>query len=151
MSTTETVLRLTRRFDAPPERVFDAWTDPELLRRWFHAGQYWTTPDADVDLRPGGRYRLAMRTEEGDIHAVVGEYREVTRPNRLVYTWAWEGPADSEMAAESLVTVEFKGDGGGTAVELTHTGFPSDDNRDQHAHGWEGCLANLERVFAGDK
>jgi uncharacterized protein YndB with AHSA1/START domain len=151
VSTTETVLHMTRRFEAPPERVFDAWTDPALLKRWFHAGPDWTTPEADVDLREGGRYRLAMRTTEGEVHAVVGEYKEISRPDRLVYTWAWESSENAEMGTETLVTVEFNGEGDGTAVELTHTGFPSENSRDQHAHGWEGCLANLERLFAGDK
>jgi uncharacterized protein YndB with AHSA1/START domain len=92
-----------------------------------------------------------MRTTEGEVHAIVGEYKEISRPNRLVYTWAWESSDDAEMATETIVTVEFSGDGDGTAVELTHTGFPSEGNRDQHAHGWEGCFANLERMFAGDK
>jgi uncharacterized protein YndB with AHSA1/START domain len=143
-----TELILTRRFDAAPERVFDAWTDPELLRRWFHAGPDWTTPEADVDLRPGGRYRLAMRNPDGEVRAVAGEYREIERPGRLVYTWAWEAPEGSEMAGETLVTVEFSTTGDGTDVVLTQTGFPSAHNRDQHGHGWDACLANLEALFA---
>ena len=142
-----TVLNLTRRFDAPPERVFDAWTDPELLRRWFHAGADWDTPEADVDLRPGGRYRLAMRTPSGEVHAVAGQYSEVSRPDRLVYTWSWEGGGDSAMGAESIVTVEFAAADGGTEVVLTHTELPSEESRDQHVHGWEGCLANLEKLL----
>jgi uncharacterized protein YndB with AHSA1/START domain len=143
-----TVLRLERRFAAPPERVFDAWTDPELLRRWFHVGPDWDTPSAEVDLREGGRYRIAMREpNSGDVHAVLGEYSEIKRPHRLVYTWAWEAEEGSPMGAESHVTVEFAADGDGTQVVLTHTGFPSEENRDQHAHGWEGCLASLERLL----
>src|SRR3954464_7200682 len=107
---------------ASRERVFDAWTDPELLRRWWAAGETWDTPLAEVDLRPGGRYRLSMHDpDSGNVHTVGGEYTEVTRPDRLVYTWAWEGESDS---GESLVTVEFVAAGGGTEVVLTHTGLP---------------------------
>ena len=147
-----TVLRLTRRFEAPPERVFDAWTDPELLRRWFHAGPDWDTPEAEVDLRPGGVYRISMREPaNGNVHTVTGEYSEVSRPDRLVYTWSWEAEEGSPMGAESHVTVEFAADGDGTEVRLTHTGLPSEENRDQHVHGWEGVLANLAPVLAGER
>jgi uncharacterized protein YndB with AHSA1/START domain len=144
----QTELRLTHRFEAPRERVFDAWTDPELLRRWWAAAPDWDTPSAEVDLRPGGRYRLSMRNPEtGDVHTVGGEYTEVSRPERLVYTWAWEG--EDANREETVVTVEFADRGGdATEVVLTHAGFASDESRTNHEHGWRGCLANLEsRVF----
>ena len=147
MPTTEdqTMLRLTHRFAAPRERVFDAWTDPELLRRWWAAAGTWDTPEADVDLRPGGRYRLSMRNpDSGDVHTVGGEYTEVSRPDRLVYTWAWEMGV-GVTGDESLVTVEFIDAGDGTEVVLTHTGLAGEQDRDNHEHGWRECLANLER------
>jgi uncharacterized protein YndB with AHSA1/START domain len=141
----QTMLRLTHRFAASRERVFDAWTNPEVLRRWWAAGEDWDTPSADVDLRPGGRYRLSMRNPDGDaVHTVGGEYTEVDRPNRLVYTWAWETGGD-EKGNESLVTVEFLDAGEETEVVLTHTGLSDAQDRDNHEHGWRGCLANLER------
>jgi uncharacterized protein YndB with AHSA1/START domain len=148
--TQEAVLRMNRRFEAPRERVFEAWTSPEVLKDWWRAGPDWTTPEAEVDLRPGGSYRLAMRDpESGQTHTVVGEYREVQPPERLVYTWTWESnPTEMQGSAGSVVTVEFLDDGGATNVELTHTGFADDEIRDLHAHGWEACLANLERVLA---
>lgn len=146
----EAVLRMSRRFDAPRERVFEAWTSPKVLREWWRAGPDWTTPEAEVDLRPGGSYRLAMRDpESGQTHTVVGEYREVQPPERLVYTWTWESnPTEMQGSVGSVVTVEFVDDGGATTVELTHAGFASDEIRDLHAHGWEGCLSNLERVLS---
>ena len=140
-------LRLSRRFDAAPERVFDAWTDPALLRRWWAAQPDWDSPAAEADARPGGRYRLSMTdTSSGVTHTVAGEYVEVARPERLVYTWQWE---DMPNASDTRVTVEFHPDGDGTRVELHQTGFSSDEDRDQHAHGWNGCLDNLDRrIFA---
>jgi uncharacterized protein YndB with AHSA1/START domain len=148
--TQEAVLRLSRRFDAPRERVFEAWTNPEVLKDWWHAGPEWDTPEAEVDLRPGGSYRLAMRDpDSGQTHTLVGEYREVQPPERLVYTWTWESNPEEMRGSEgSLVTVEFVEDGDATNVEITHSGFASEEIRDLHAHGWEACLANLERLFA---
>ena len=142
-----TELRLERIFDAPRERVFDAWVDPELLRLWWASQPDWTTPAAEVDPRPGGRYRLSMQGPGGGpVHGVVGEYREFERPSRLVYTWSWEGdPAEMEGSAGTLVTVVFHAEGERTRVVLTHDRFATDRARDLHIEGWTGCLDNLER------
>jgi uncharacterized protein YndB with AHSA1/START domain len=134
-------LELSRRFAAPPERVFEAWTDPAVLRRWWAARPEWDSPAAKADARPGGRYRLSMiDTSTGETRTVAGEYTEVVRPRRLVYTWRWEG-----MPTETRVSVDFHADGDGTRVELRQTGFPDAHDRDMHADGWRGCLDNLER------
>ena len=134
-------LRVERTYDAPPDRVFEAWTSPELLRRWWAAQPDWTSPEAEVDLRVGGRFRLAMRNTNGETHAVSGVYTEVDPPARLAYTWAWE-----ELDhPESRVTVEFREDDGATTVVITHAGLANDAEREQHGHGWHGCLDNLGR------
>ena len=147
----QVVLRLERRFAAPRDAVFDAWTNPDVLREWWAAQPTWDTPTADVDLREGGRYRLAMRDpDSGETHTLVGEYREIRRPERLVYTWTWESNEDAMSGSEdTLVEVDFADDGDGTNVVVTHSGFANEELRDMHAHGWNGCLDNLERrVFA---
>lgn len=141
------VLRLTRLFAAPRERVFAAWTDPELLRRWWAAVQGWATSRAEVDARPGGRYRLSMRDGDAE-YTVGGVYLEVLPPERLAYTWTWEGEAEIMRGSEgTLVTVDFVDAGDGTEVVITHTGFAGDRIRDLHGEGWAGCLDNLEGVL----
>lgn len=147
----QVTLELTHRFAAPREQVFDAWTNPEVLRRWWAVGPTWDTPLAEVDPREGGSYRLSMRTDTGEVHTVHGEYREVQPPARLAYTWSWdEGPEAAMAGSEStLVVVEFVEDGDGTLVRLTHSGFADERIRDMHNQGWQGVLANLEsRVFS---
>lgn len=148
-SDSATTLRLERTFDAPAEAVFDAWTNPEVLRRWWVVDRAWRTPIAEVDLRVGGGYRLAMEDPDaGTVHTVQGVYREVSRPERLVYSWCWEEGADGESHV-STVTVEFLGEGGRTTVVLEHSDLASAESRDRHRVGWEGCLATLgERIFA---
>lgn len=137
---TPTELRLERTFAAPPARVFDAWTNPEVLRRWWTAAPDGDTPLAEVDLRVGGGYRLTMRGPQGEF-TVFGRFEAIEPPDRLVYTWAWE-----EMAPmDTLVTVEFRAEGDGTRVVLTHTGLPSEEQRAQHEHGWHAVLDSLER------
>jgi uncharacterized protein YndB with AHSA1/START domain len=137
--TSETSLRIERSFDASPEEVFDAWTNPEVLRRWWAVHPDGSTPVAEVDLRVGGRYRLSMKGPDGMRHTVGGEYRQVERPHRLVYSWQWE--LDSgEPGHVSVVTVSFDADGERTRLVLEHTGLESADSRDRHAEGWNACL-----------
>jgi uncharacterized protein YndB with AHSA1/START domain len=148
----ELSLELSHRFSAPRDEVFGAWTDPDVLKRWWAAAPTWTTPLAEVDAREGGSYRLSMRTDEGEVHTVRGEFTEVRPPERLAYTWAWEEGPDAAMAGseDSLVTVDFIEDGDGTLVRLTHSGLTNEEIRGLHVQGWEAVLANLERaVFPG--
>lgn len=144
-------LRLERTFAASPERVFAAWTAPEVLRRWFAPGPGFTSTEVEVDLRVGGRYRLTVSGPDG-AHSVVGEYLQVEPPSRLSYTWAWEGEDGRGTAATTVVTVQFRPVGEGTTVVLTQTGFVSADVRDEHGVGWRACLDNLDaRVLGADE
>jgi len=147
----QTELRVTHHFNASREDVFDAWIDPGLLRRWWAADPSWDDALAEVDAREGGRYRLSMREGQGGAaHTVVGEYTEIKRPERLAYTWEWEGGPEEMRGSEATqVVVEFNEANGGTDVVLTHTGFANDAIRDEHTKGWNAVLANLERqIFA---
>jgi len=143
---TQTVpsLRLARLVKTDPETAFSAWTEPRHLMRWG-APEGLTVADAQVDLRVGGRYRIRMEGPEGQVYTAVGEYREIDRPRRLVYTWRWEEDA---RGAETLVTVEFHRRGDATEVVLTHDRFPSAEDRANHEQGWTSCLDRLERLYA---
>jgi uncharacterized protein YndB with AHSA1/START domain len=146
---TETSLRIERTYDASAEDVFDAWTNPEVLRRWWRPNQAWVTPVADVDLRVGGRYRISMEDpESGTKHTAGGEYSQVSRPNRLVYTWQWEQD-DGQPGHVSTVTVDFHADGERTKVVLEHSDLVSSESRDSHTHGWAGILERLEEHLSG--
>ncbi len=144
-STAEITLKLKRTFAAPREKVFRAWTDPNELKKWWRVQDDWAIPIAEVDLRIGGKYRLGMQSPDGTTPYVVGGiYREVKFPEKLVYTWKWEGSEE----AETLVTVVFRELGGdSTQVELTHERFATKEARDKHNEGWKGCLAQLEKLF----
>ena len=147
-ATLEPTLRLSlqRTYAAPRERVFWAWTEPEALKRWFRVAEGYSTPIAEVDLRVGGRYRLGMQPPgSAEVLLAGGVYREVRSPERLAFTWRWEG--DSPQP-ETLVTIEFRQRGDLTEVVLTHEGFVDAPARDQHAGGWQGCLDRLDSALA---
>jgi uncharacterized protein YndB with AHSA1/START domain len=130
-------VRLVEVFDAPRERVFAAWTEAEQLKRWWGPGRYVTTM-AQVDLRPGGRYELML--EPGSMH-LVGEFREVVAPERLVYTWRWESGVPDRR--ESLVTVEFHDLGERTELVLLHDNFAGPGPVHIYDAGWASGLRKL--------
>lgn len=140
---TKPSLTLRRRLNAPPAKVYAAWTDPEKMTRWFgpDAG---AVRHAEADVRPGGRYAVIFHTEDGEEHNVSGTYREVVENEKLVFTWAWITTPERE----SLVTVALRPDGDGTMLTLTHEQFFDEAARDRHAHGWTGSLDKLEAFFA---
>lgn len=136
-------LTLKRRLKAPPAKVYRAWTDASQLLQWFGpAGA--KTLQAEADARVGGRFRILMRTPDGEEHDVSGIYREVVPDQRLVFTWAWR----STPERESLVTVALRGDDEGTMLTLTHEQFFDEAARDAHETGWSGALDMLAQHVA---
>lgn len=134
-------LRVERRFQAPPERVFQAWTTAEALSRWSSPDE--EPAQVELDLRVGGRYRMAMTAPDGATHRVVGVYREIDAPRRLVYTWRWETIPDFP---ETVVTVEFRERvDGGTDLLLVHEGLPDSPSGRRHETGW---IASLDKLGA---
>lgn len=140
---TKPSLTLRRRLKASPAKVFSAWTEPEKIMQWFGPGAVRCT-QAQFEPRVGGRYMIAATAPDGEKHQVGGVIREFVPNKKLVYTWAWH----STPERESLVTVEFKADGDGTLLTLTHEQFFDDNARDRHQHGWSGALDKLEAFIA---
>lgn len=137
---------LTREFNVPRERVFEAWTNPEMLTQWFGPREV-TTQAAQVDLRVGGKYRLTLQEPNGNVIDHGGEYREIDPPRRLVFTWVLEGQnceGSEGQFAETVVTLEFQESGASTRLILTHEFLPSEESKEGHTMGWIGsfdCLA----------
>jgi uncharacterized protein YndB with AHSA1/START domain len=142
-----TVLRVERTIKAPPQVLFDAWTSPEVLRRWWPAGADWQTPVAEVDPRVGGRLRLVMRSPDGEEFGGRGEYVELRPPERLAFTWTWDGHEGHE--GTQLIEVEFTDQqDGSTTMVLTNRGLADEEAKRTHREGWEASFDNLDRVLA---
>jgi uncharacterized protein YndB with AHSA1/START domain len=139
------VVRIQRTFAASPEDVFDAWTSPEVMRRWFHCAPGWDTPEAEVDLRLGGKVRVVMRRPDGTESGAHGEYTLIDRPHRLVMTWTF----DDDATDKQLIELSFSEAEGTTTVLLVNSRISTDERRDAQDEGWRGCLDELERVVAG--
>ena len=140
---TKPSLSLKRRFNAAPERVYAAWTDPTQIAQWFGPPSI-DDVEAPADPREGGRYRIFMRDKDGEEHDVSGVYRKVVPNQELVFTWAWR----STPERESLVTILIKPDGDGALFTLTHEQFFDETARDNHNKGWTACLDALADYVA---
>lgn len=140
---TEKRARIERRFAAARERVFQAWTSAEALKRW-HAPVDATVVHVEVDFRVGGRYLVHMQGADGTMHRVSGVYREIVAPERLVFTWRW---AHEPPEAETMVTVEFHAHGANTDVVLTHEGFASAASQAGHEAGWNSIFEKLDAAM----
>ncbi len=142
---TDTQILITRDFNAPRHLVYQAWTTPELVKRWWSANRGEVTV-ADVDLRVGGRWRWVIVTDEGVEVGFHGEYRELIPNERIVYTEVYEGMPEGE----AVNTLTFTEQDGRTTLTILvqHT---SQEHRDAHINsgmeaGMQDALDLLEQV-----
>jgi uncharacterized protein YndB with AHSA1/START domain len=137
-------LTITRHYPVAPEKVWRAWTDPQALSRWFGPGEPDSVTRAELDVRPGGSYRIAFHTQDGEEHEVAGTYAEVVENRRLSFTWAWK----STPERVSLVTIEFQPTAQGCELKFLHERFFDQQARDNHARGWTGTFEKLDKFIA---
>ena len=125
-------------------RLFELWSQPALVARWFFASQQPRRPSTFVNsFTVGGQYELVMHLESGDFRHH-GEYCEINRYNHISFTW------NSHIVQDSLVALDFRElSPNRTEMTLTHSRFPDDDIRARHEGGWSRCFDNLESVATG--
>lgn len=154
-------LTITRVFDAPRERVWRAWTEPEVLKRWS-GPEGFTLPVCRIDLRVGGAYLFCMRSPEGQDFWSTGVYREIVSPERLVCTDSFADEKGNVVPAshygmtgdfplELQVTVTFEDQDGRTLMTLRHAGMPAGEHGEMAAAGWNGSFDKLAAVVTQQK
>ena len=137
---TKPSLVLKRRLKAAPEKVYEAWTKPEQMTRWWGVADSPKPTVAETDLRVGGRFRVQFWGANDEHHSVSGTYREVVPNRKLSFSWAWQ----STPERESLVTIELNPLTDGTMLTLTHEQFFDEKARDDHSVGWTMMLDRME-------
>jgi uncharacterized protein YndB with AHSA1/START domain len=147
----ERELVISRIIDAPREKVFKAWTDPELLKQWF-APKPWTTPVAELDVRPGGASLIVMRGPDGNEFPNRGVYLEVVKNERLVftnaYTKAWE-PSDKPFMTAIITLDDLGGKTRYTARVLHWTVADREAHEKMGFHkGWAQCADQLAALLS---
>jgi uncharacterized protein YndB with AHSA1/START domain len=142
----KTSLEIKRFINAPRERVYRAWTDPEQLKEWW-GPEGVRTRKFEADARVGGKYRWDLFNQEGEEMTCRGEYRELQPGKKIVFTWKWDEDEVWDKHGESIVTIELSDRDGGTEVRLIHEKLPSAESRDRHNEGWSSVLDRLDKFF----
>jgi uncharacterized protein YndB with AHSA1/START domain len=137
-------LEITRIFDAPRSRVWDAWTKDDQMSKWSCPNGF-TTTFGESDLRVGGTFRAGMKSPEGEESVVIGTYKEIVEPERLVMSHAWEDE-NGKPGHETLVSVKFSEDNGKTTMHFVQTGFETVDSRNGHEAGWNESFNKLANI-----
>jgi uncharacterized protein YndB with AHSA1/START domain len=148
-------LRFERVVDAARELVCRAWTEPDRVKAWYRPDESWSTPTAEIDLRPGGAYRFGLKPPGGPTFHEVGTFLEVSLPDRLVYTLRFEGEHRHEQTGEEIETYETvitatfdELASGQTRVIVVHDGYRTVEDRDRHRNGWPRFLDRLAAYCA---
>jgi uncharacterized protein YndB with AHSA1/START domain len=141
-------LLVRRLIRATPERLFAAWTEPAQLRQWWGPESV-ICAAAEIDLRVGGRYRLANQFPDGSVWWISGSFETIAPPRLLVYSWELAagdlapGAAPPPVQAVERVTVRFEPRGDATEVIVQHERIGDEAARVSHEQGWLGCLDGL--------
>ena len=151
-ATDDRELVLTRIIDAPAEKLYRAWTQPELLKQWW-APKLWTTPRAELDVRPGGVGNIVMRSPEGQDMPCPGVYLEVVPNRRLVLTDAYREAWMPSAKLFMTVIVTFDDLGGGKTRYTARVRHWSAADRETHEkmgfhEGWGRCADQLAELVA---
>ena len=138
-------LRLERVYDAAPELVFDAFTDPNAQKELYADAPDWIVESA-CDLRLGGRWTIAFGPPGSEPARETNTFLAIDRPRRLVYTSSMRLPDGSIV--DTAMQVTFEEHNGGTRLTIVQSGFATAERRDEFAGGWAMILDELRRVVA---
>ena len=139
---TDLTLEVTKTINAPIEKVFDAWLDPKMLSMFMMPMPGMPESDVENDPRKGGEFVITMHAGD-DLLPHTGEYLEINRPDKLVFTWTSHCSVD-----DSTVTLDFtKIDDGTTNVSLSHVKFIDEKTRSDHEGGWSNILEKLNEIL----
>jgi uncharacterized protein YndB with AHSA1/START domain len=137
-------LRLRRVLPAPRPRVFSALTRPEDVATWW-GPRLFTTPEIELDLRVGGRYRFTMQPPEGERFHVSGEFLQIDPPSALAFTFRWDEPTPDDR--ETVVTLTLEVAGEATELSLRQGDFATEERRALHRGGWSDSLDKLSALL----
>ena len=139
-------LEIDRVFHAPIERVFDAWTNPQLLAQWFGPENF-EVMEVEADCRPGGKYSIIIVSPDNQNIKHFGEYLEVKKPNKLIFTWVLNNQAcqgSTGHTTTTIVEINFVQQGDVTLLQLRHDKLPDRTAVDGHSMGWQSSFMCLD-------
>ncbi|MGI9480916.1 MAG: SRPBCC family protein [Hyphomicrobiales bacterium] len=138
-------LIISRRFAAPPKAVFDAWVSEDKFSQWM-GPEGFSVPTCENDAKPGGHFRVVVKSPDGNENIATGTYEEIASPERLVLTWGWNYPEGRGHA--TAITVELAAVGDETEMTMHQALFGEREHRDNHMQGWNASLDKMAGLFS---
>jgi uncharacterized protein YndB with AHSA1/START domain len=135
-------VRITWHFPAGPEKVWAAWTQPELVRQWFGSNPEGTVSNATLDVRPSGRFEVTFVDTDGTEHTASGTYQQIDLYRQLRFSWSWK----SEPGVETQVSVTLMPEPTGTRMEFEHAGHTRASSHDYDS-GWRSTFKKMEKAI----
>ena len=144
-------LVFNRVIAASPDEVFDAWTQPQLMRKWLAPGEN-KVIDARTDVRVGGEFRIRSTAPDGALHVIDGTYCELSEGKRIVMTWGYSGPVELLCEMETLLEIDLAAaPNGATAMTVRQSRIATAEAAKGYREGWPTCFDKLARAFGAPK
>lgn len=144
-------LNLKRVLTADIEKVFEAWTRPEVISQWF-GPEGFEVSKSEIELSVGGKYLIEMHSPDGNQIKHFGEYLEIAHPNRLIFTWELDNQqcqGSEQLTSTTIVTINLTAVGRNkTELNLLHEKLPTQQAYDGHQFGWVSSLGCLEQFLS---
>ena len=135
-------LRVSRKLNASVADVWNAWTNPEEIAKWWLPEGFSESAPAEVDLRVGGEFKYHMQPPEGDALYAHGIFKEIVPNSKIKSSWLW-----STSDEETELTIEFNEVGESTEIVILHEFFTNEEEKNKHTEGWVSCLDRMEKMF----
>jgi uncharacterized protein YndB with AHSA1/START domain len=135
-------IKIERHFSQPIEKVYEAWTNPQIVKLWFGSDPNGTGLDAVLDVRVGGAYAVTFANSTGEEYTAQGIYQEVELNKKLALTWGWQ----DEPHIKEMVTVQFQAEGTGTLMTFEHLDIDANTSHN-YEKGWRTTFDKLEKAL----
>jgi len=135
-------IRISHDFSAPPQQIWQAWTDPQMVKSWFGSDPNGKVLEASLDVQVGGAFEVTFRNSDETRYTCMGSYKEVEQDQKLVFTWTWR---DRPEIVE-LVTVLLQAEPDGTRMIFEHSNIDSQTTHNYET-GWKSTFEKLERAL----
>lgn len=138
----EATVVIKTTFHVPVEKVWQAWTNPALIMRWFGSDPHGSVSKAVLDVRTGGHFEITFNDSDKTEHTCSGIYKDVEKFRKLTFSWMWK----SEPGFESSVCLLLIGEGNATHMQFTHSDLWH-ESKHSYEQGWRGAFSKLEKIL----